>query len=432
MNDPISITDNCFCYDGRPLTDDEKDDLSKLSLPTIGALSKLDGMLIFPPDIKEQRDKITQDHIVSFWNGRLKTGNIMGFVGINGTRLRIHSRFFPAESDYFLHYMLQRVFSINLFDLSYSSDSEEDFDFLLCLFPYFLKRAMRQGLFKAYRRFLHNDANIRGPIDVARHIRLNMPFTGRVAYSTREHTHDNDMTQILRHTIEYIAHHPCGQSILTNDRDTIDAVRLIRMATPSYNPHQRRQVVGKNLRPTVHPYFTEYRPLQQLCLRILRHEELKYGRQKDEIYGILFDGAWLWEEYLATILTDFRHPLNREQKGGIAVFKKHPLRFYPDFYRPGFVLDAKYKRYAEKSVQSEDYHQLIAYMFLLGARHGGFVVPADSAFPIDGTPRELIRDGGTISVYSLPVNPLCTTYDDYVNAMRKNEERLHSEIAAEE
>ncbi len=35
----------------------------------------------------------------------------------------------------------------------------------------------------------------------------------------------------------------------------------------------------------------------------LRYEKLKYGNDSKQIYGILFDGAWLWKEYLATILT---------------------------------------------------------------------------------------------------------------------------------
>ncbi len=35
----------------------------------------------------------------------------------------------------------------------------------------------------------------------------------------------------------------------------------------------------------------------------LRYEKLKYGSGAKQIYGILFDGAWLWEEYLTTILT---------------------------------------------------------------------------------------------------------------------------------
>ena len=49
---------------------------------------------------------------------------------------------------------------------------------------------------------------------------------------------------------------------------------------------------------------------------------MKYGRNDDEIYGVLFDGAWLWEEYLNTFLADigFEHPRNKEAKGRKSLF----------------------------------------------------------------------------------------------------------------
>lgn len=369
MLEPINISDNCQGYNGRPLTEHEKEDLQKLALPTICELAQSEdgGMLVFPPNLNEYGDEIGEQHIVQYWNNTLQTGNIMEFVGINNTRLRIHSRFATGDDDYFLHYMLQKVFSVNLFDLKYSSDSEDVFDFLIYLFPYFLKKALRQGLFKTYQRYKYNDANLRGTIDVARHLHQNIPFAGRIAYNTREYSYDNAVTELIRHTIEYIDCHPFGKGILENDNETIEDVEKIRMSTPAYQQRDVRTIIAKNIRPLNHPYYIEYRPLQHICLRILLHEELKYGRKKNDIYGILFDGAWLWEEYLNTILCrcNFNHPRNKEGVGGIKVFTNSPLRFYPDFWRKDFVLDAKYKNYGEYSVQSKDYHQIIAYMYLM-------------------------------------------------------------------
>ena len=64
-------------------------------------------------------------------------------------------------------------------------------------------------------------------------------------------------------------------------------------------------------------------------------EEVKYGESSDEICGILFDGAWLWEEYVNTILSNhgFKHPENKLHKGGIYLFDDHSGIRYPDFYR---------------------------------------------------------------------------------------------------
>lgn len=430
MLDPINISDNCQCYNGRTLIDPEKEDLQKLALPTIGDLAQNDngGLLVFPPNLNEYGDEIGEQHIIQYWNNTLQTGNIMGFVGINNTRLRIHSRFSTGDDDYFLHYMLQRVFSVNLFDLKYSSDSEDVFDFLIYLFPYFLKKALKQGVFKSYRQNSYNDANIRGTIDVARHLHQNIPFAGRVAYHTREYSYDNDITELIRHTIEYIDNLPFGRGVLENDTETIDAVEKIRMSTPSYHQREQRVIIGRNTRPVNHPYFTEYRPLQQICLRILLHEELKYGRKKDDIYGILFDGAWLWEEYLNTILSKcgFNHPQNKMREGGIRVFTNSSLRFYPDFWRKDFVLDAKYKNYGEYSVQSKDYHQIITYMYLMKIQRGGFVVPFTEKANSNRKDLELLGYGGNIKVYGLTVGTESASYAEFLNYMNKEEKHLQN------
>ena len=165
-----------------------------------------------------------------------------------------------------------------------------------------------------------------------------MPFVGKVAYSTREYAYDNHVTQLVRHTIEYISGHAYAGGILQNDDLVKDAVSLIRDATPTYNQNDSRRVINQNVRPLYHPFFSEYRNLQRLCMQILRHEELKYGRNDNEIYGILFDGAWLWEEYLNTILKDcgFTHPQNKLSKGRVYLFKDRTCSRYPDFYREDF------------------------------------------------------------------------------------------------
>ena len=202
----IQTTDNT----SHKLTDDEqiaRPDIERIANIQIGNL-KLDdcpNLLVFPRDLNHYGDDISEGHILELQGDQIITGNIMGFIGVNNTQIDIRSRFAKEDgNDYFLHYMLQKVFAINLFDIKHTTDKEQVFDFLLYLFPNFLQKALGQGLYKKYRRFEYNDANIRGPIDVSQHIRQNIPFRGTVAYSTREHSYDNEVTQLVRHTIEYI------------------------------------------------------------------------------------------------------------------------------------------------------------------------------------------------------------------------------------
>lgn len=365
------------------------------------------NLLIFPHSFEHYGDRIDKESIFSLHENRLTTGNIMGFVGVNGTELRIRSRF-AEKDDFFLYYMLQKVFSINLFDLKHSIERDNIMDFLMYLFPHFLKKALRQGLFKEYKRRDYNDANVRGSIDVNRHLKQNIPFAGNVAYYTKEHCYDNRITQLIRHTIEFIRTHPSGRNILYSDAEMQNHVTQVTFATPSYNRNIRHSILAANIRLVSHPYFFEYIALQKICVQILRQEGLRYGRKNDnKVYGLLFDGAWLWEEYLYTVLSNFKHPRNRTGEGRICLFTNGKGERYPDFLKDGIVLDAKYKRLAGKDVGSldrNDLNQIISYMHVLNASLGGFICPSDGEAKSEcrnlGTLKEL---GGEVKLWSVQI-----------------------------
>lgn len=430
-NQPIQTRDNSeWCLQEGELCHLET--LKKLAEPTVAKLSLEDhpNLLIFPQDLDVYGDKIGDAHIFELKDNKVVTGNIMGFIGCGNTKVSISSRFAHGNNDYFLHYMLQKVFAINLFDLQFNSDEESIFDFLIYLFPAFLKRAMQQGIYKEYQTRKYNDANVKGRIDVSRHIRQNIPFAGNIAYTTREYAQDNHLTQLIRHTIEYIAQHKFAGNILCNDEETTEAVSAICSATPTYQRNERQRVMNQNLRPVSHPYYEDYLPLQQLCLQILRQEEMKYGSDGDEIYGILFDGAWLWEEYLNTFLSDigFEHPRNKEGKGRKCLFADHTGWCYPDFLSQQMVLDAKYKWYDDWSkVQTKDLYQVISYMHVLNRDKGGYIVPVD--WTSNYIPSKLLNGkGGSMSVYGMKVDFKVDSFADYLKLMASAEKDITSVI----
>ena len=83
---------------------------------------------------------------------------------------------------------------------------------------------MRKGLFKKYIRHRYNDGNVKGTIDVARHIEKNTPFVGNVAYSQREFSYDNSLMELVRHTIEFIKRKPYGNKLLIKVKDEVKLV----------------------------------------------------------------------------------------------------------------------------------------------------------------------------------------------------------------
>lgn len=400
---------------------------------TIAELCKEnENLLIFPYSIETSCDKICDSPVMSILNTGdpdkvpITTGNVMGFIGIDNLQIKIKSRFDKGRDDFFLHYMLQKVLSLNLFDLKHNDEQEDIFDFIMFMFPYLLKAAMNQGVYREYKNFKHNDSNLKGTIDISRHIARNVPFVGNIAYSTREYSHDNNMSELIRHTIEFMKTKRYGQLVLNIDRETIENVKIIVEHTPSYNKNERSSIISKNLRAKVHPYYTEYRPLQTLCLQILRMEEVKYGESSDEICGILFDGAWLWEEYVNTILSNqgFRHPENKLHKGGIYLFDDHSGIRYPDFYKDDMVLDAKYKRLGSydkvSKLDRNDVHQVMAYMTTLKVNRGGFVAPLEqkeSKVPTS----HLNGSAATLSIFGIEICKSATSYAEFCEKMGEME-----------
>lgn len=433
----LTITDN---QKGTKLSNADTKDLENLKLISNVKISDLSNsnhnLLVFPRDFNQYGDNINENCILSLSGEEISTGNIMGFIGVNETQLTIKSRFDSNNPDYFMHYMLQKVFSINLFDMKHSKSTEPIFDFLIYLFPYYLKKALAQGLFKKYQRFEHNDANVKGSINVTQHIRQNIPFHGTVAYTTREHSYDNEITQLVRHTIEYIRLKEAGKTILSSNSETKNCVSQIVMATPSYSNQKRVQIINQNLRPIRHPYFSEYTALQKLCIQILRHEAIKFGEEKDQVYGVLFDGAWLWEEYLYTILKPlgFKHPENRTNVGGIRMFDnqydenhfdKCHRRLYPDFYskKDKMILDAKYKHLDEK-VGRDDLYQVVTYMHCMKYQLGGYLYPADKDCQFISY--KLAGMGGEIKVIPLRIPQATQNWDDFIKDMKSYENKFIS------
>jgi 5-methylcytosine-specific restriction enzyme subunit McrC len=394
-------------------------------------------LLVFPQTLGQYRDDVEKSHIFSLDEENLTTYNLMGFVGRNSSQLTISSRFAKDDNnDYFLHYMLQKVFSINLLKFDQTPNKENIWDFLLYLFPYYLKKAYSQGIYKAYKKEEYNDSNVKGTIDVKRHILRNIPFTGKIAYTTREHSYNNNLTQLVRHTIEHIKTHPFGSGVLTNDSEVRDIVsKFIFVTDKTFSKNSRQKIISANLKPVSHPYFTEYGALQKICLKILRHEKITFGKEKDKVYGLLFDGAWLWEEYLNKVLMDcgFEHPKNKTSSGAIFLFSdSRSYKRYPDFWKENFILDAKYKNLAEP-IDRNDMNQIISYMYVKRAKIGGFIYPTKNFSKLEHkTIGKLNGFEGNVKTWCLSIPQASANFKEFMKTMYENEQELRENLITEE
>ena len=351
--------------------------VNRLVNKTLDQLEK-EGVFVFPSSVKSSEDLTAEQYVLQSVNESYRTGNVMGFLGYGDERLVIDSRFSTDSNDFFLQYMLERVLDYpNVFDLEAESDSKNQvLDLLMFLFSRYLKTAVRKGLFKTYIRVNYNDGNPNGHISVARHIEENIPFVGNVAYSRREYSYDNYLTELIRHTIELIKSRAVGRRLLSTVKDE---VKLIVEATEGYKPYDRQKILAENKKNTVrHAYFREYRALQHLCILILQSQKQELGTGINRVYGVLFDGAWLWEEYINLIVGDiFYHPMNKAEKGVQKLFFGGVGHIYPDFISRNaeerIIADAKYKPI--KNIGNADYFQVLAYMMRFEAKKGFYFYP---------------------------------------------------------
>ena len=392
---------------------------------TLESLSQEDGIFIFPNDLKNTSD-LDKDHkIFETVNQNIKTGNVIGFLSYGQERLTISSRFSNANNDYFLHYLLQKVLNINLTNLDVGLSSEDKlYQLLVYLFPKYLQAALRKGLYKEYQRFLHNDSHVKGAIDVGNHLKKNVPFMGNISYTTREFAYDNPLMLLIRHTIEYIKNQKkLGRGILDSNRENV--TEIIRV-TPSYKLADRVKIIRLNqTKPVHHAYFREYRKLQELCLLILSREKHGLGFQEQKIHGVLFDIAWLWEEYVQTLLPEgFIHPRNKEKTDGISVFSSHGRKIYPDYYYKDLkiVLDAKYKKleFTEKGINREDLYQLISYTYILEAKTAGLIFPSVEKV-VDNEIGKLAGYGALLKKWSILIPQEAENYDHFVQQIHQSE-----------
>lgn len=204
-------------------------------------LSKSSKLLVYPSYLdylgEENREKddsfiLKADESES----QYKSGNLVGCIGYGNEQLIIESRFgkllFP--------YLLEKVFRIYIAkDFGFGTDSGLTILDILCFsFPIYLKSALAKGLYKRYVSHSYNDPNLRGKLDIPRFIKEDIPFLGKVAYSRREFSFDNGITELIRCTIDYIERQKHLSFVLS---DVQNEVREIKEITTSYRPQNKKR-----------------------------------------------------------------------------------------------------------------------------------------------------------------------------------------------
>lgn len=376
------------------------------------------------------------------------------------------------------HYFFADMLLNDKLELNFDKEHHVDYDFdslfdfyLLWLLLNSFRDALLKGYYKTYRRFERNDNKLKGSIDIARHIKMNLGMdNGRVAYSYRENTVDNMLNHLILAAFDYLKEkYPY---IVDNNVDDEMLAELNHLKYEiGYPKYDRRTLISENAAPISHPYFSEYREIQENCLMILRDEGVSpFGNEDEHLDGILYYVPDLWEEYLVP-------PLNKALKNAalnkiknkvldeeykLEMTAQEPIYVLteskdektclslPDFvfwYKqrnlendkiPFLILDAKYKTgwkkvlYNDFSMFSylyEDYNKCIRDMESIEAASTGVVIPVKKEdLENDGSIRIARRFSSYNSIgcfYIFPVSvPSCKGSDSFYEWKKEFKEEL--------
>lgn len=170
-----------------------------------------DGSNFFILDKNGLRDKENVE-IVRNFGGKKMMGPYVGFLR---SRIENHdctfiitSRF-DSDKNLFTNYILNKAFSMkSIIFPSMNVPLEQNHTMEMLMAIVFIRqmgKAYKKGLFRQYRTYENNDMKVKGKIDISRHIKQNPLFNGRLAYSYREYTADNDINRIILTAYEMIS-----------------------------------------------------------------------------------------------------------------------------------------------------------------------------------------------------------------------------------
>lgn len=319
------------------------------------------------------------------------TGNFVGVLSLdNDSSIEIFSRFENDKHKFaFINHMLNKIYDLNDWLLTQGGNNKTDLNLDLLLKLSFLsklKNAYREGEYKSYEKVHKNDTSPRGTIDIARHIKLNMcPENYKVAYSYNEYTSKNSYIYLVR---------LCYEMLFQNGKKPkVKEVDDLLFKSQDYWSYDKRQIIHKNEnKPITSPLFKCHRDLQKFCLDVLKHKKMtldSFGTE-DGKYGVLIDCAWLWEEYVATLLKDYfiHKTMSSKEKDNLFVDEKGKgfQRIIPDYVGKNFlpvIADAKYMNlYGKRDLQDEQrnsvYYKTVMYMQRYQAKLGMIFYPSIS------------------------------------------------------
>ena len=391
----IKISDNFFGnyeQDKKLAKNREKE----FSLTLSDYVAKGGKFLSFLPDSQGKYDELIISTRMQDDGLYVQTGNFIGSFSHNGIDIEIHSRF----SNKFLERMLNFANDIYIDDVSLgkSIDAKENLSKIIIyyLFIQTLERAFLLGLPKGYKDKSYHEAKVMGKVDVAKFIKTNIPFGGKISSTNRERQDMGDIVLVLYKALK-IVQKEAKELIrpVANALNYLCEIRESRLVTPSVVHN------ALNSKSLHNPIYAPYKKVLEYASLIIENEDAGTKSNGKQNLGFIVNVAELFEIYIGKLL-------QKEFKGWNVTSPKIELykdkffarKIIPDIVMSNgdkvLVFDTKYKRmnmqgkdqYGLGDVDRNDFFQINTYMSYY-QNQGKNVVVGGLLYPMD----KFSRDG---------------------------------------
>lgn len=390
-----------------------------------------------------------------YFQGKLWTQGYVGVIEIPFENVLVTINFksrFDKKQSFFLTYVFSVAFDARgyLFNqMNISGTNDMDWDFLLMiLFAKQSHNAFKKGMYRQYHEYDYNDSNVRGRIDISRHLKENPISNGRICYTTREYTVDNPVNLLVLKAVEKLKtrYKLTFNNFLSEDEYVKKGLISLYNDVPDWKMYSDRDILKQTKKKVVHSVYKNYEALRKTSIAIIKRSGINpFENSSSEISGIIIDMPKLWEDFLIKeLLLDIDNGNGVEGQKEIGIILDKNSRdnnskrvIKPDFLLDKFVFDAKYKKHWGDAYLGnswtgtrEDVFQVLSYMHVLDRKIGGVIFPVNEK-----------RYDSFISEYDIAENkkdekfllipyfvPDSDNSVEYIKQMKENQKKLINEI----
>jgi len=374
----------------------QKKEKTEFSLTLSEYVANGGKFLSFLPESKEKEDELIISTKKQDDGLYVQTGNFIGSFSYKDINIEINSRF----SNKFLERMLNFANDIYVDEVSLgkSIDAKKNLSRIVIyyLFIQALERAFLLGLPKEYKDKSYHEAKVMGKVDMAKFIKKDVPFAGKISSTNRERQDTSDIVLLLHKALK-IVQKESKELIkpVINTLSYLNEIREPRLVTPNVIHN------ALNSKALYNPIYTPYKKVLEYAKLIIENEDAGTKSNGKQNFGFLVDVAELFEIYIRKLLQkEFKDWSVISPKIELYKDKFFERKIIPDIVMNNgdkvLVFDTKYKRmnmrgkdqYGLGDVDRNDFFQINTYMSYY-QNQGKNVIAGGLLYPMDKFSRDV-------------------------------------------